>query len=195
MSFVEFFLEPSQLFGVYLVKDLIIFPADGRERGEGTMDTLRDLGCFALASRMKRLVERLKAEASRVYRDRGIDFNDSWFLAAWVLSRQDGITASEMADRLGISRPAVSQMTAGLHRAGLITYRSDPADGRRRRISLTGKGRKTVGALEPLWQAVGAVTEEMIGSAGDDLLGGLSGLEDALDEKGLSERISERSGR
>jgi DNA-binding MarR family transcriptional regulator len=86
-------------------------------------------------------------------------------------------------------------MTAGLHRAGLITYRSDPADGRRRRISLTGKGRKTVGALEPLWQAVGAVTEEMIGSAGDDLLGGLSGLEDALDEKGLSERISERSGR
>lgn len=158
------------------------------------MDTLRELGSFALASRMKRLVERLKSEASRVYRDRGIDFNDSWFLAAWVLSRQDGITASEMADRLGISRPAVSQMTAGLAGKGLIDYERDAVDGRRRRISLTDLGRETVRALKPLWQEVGTVTEAMIGSTGVDLLSGLSSLEDALDEKSLSERIGERSG-
>lgn len=158
------------------------------------MDTVRALGTFALASRMKRLVERLKAEASRVYRDRGIDFNDSWFLAAWMLSREDGITASEMAERLGISRPAVSQMTAGLRRAGLITYRGDPDDRRRRLISLTGKGRRTVGELEPLWREVDVVTREMIDSSGVDLLRGLSAIEDAIDKKGLSERIAERSG-
>lgn len=153
------------------------------------MDILRELGTFALASRMKRLVERLKAEASRVYRDRGIDFNDSWFLAAWVLSQHDDITASEMADRLGISRPAVSQMAAGMHRKGFITYERDSADGRRRRISLTESGRETVRALEPLWQDVGDVTSEMIVSSGVDLLTGLAGIEEALDELSLSERI------
>ena len=138
---------------------------------------------------MKSLSERLKAEASRVYRDRGIDFNDSWFLAAWVLSRQDDITASEMADRLGISRPAVSQMAAGMHGKGLIKYERDSVDGRRRRISLTDSGRETVKALEPLWKDVGDVTSEIIGSGDADLLAGLDVLEDALDEMSLSERI------
>jgi DNA-binding MarR family transcriptional regulator len=141
---------------------------------------------------MKRLVERLKAEASRVYRDRGIDFNDSWFLAAWLLSRQDGMTASEMADMLGISRPAVSQMAAGMFKKGLIRYERDSADGRRRRIALTGSGRKTVKALAPLWRDVGDVTEEMIEEHGSGLLEALDGLEEALDERSLSERISER---
>jgi len=159
------------------------------------MDTLRQLGTFALASRMKRLVERLKAEASKVYRDRGIDFNDSWFLAAWVLSRNDGITASDMAGKLGITRPAVSQMTAGMHRKGLITFERDSEDGRRRRIFLTRMGRDTVKALEPLWQAVGDTTAEIIETGGVDLLAGLAGLEDALDEKTLSDRIDERSRR
>jgi DNA-binding MarR family transcriptional regulator len=158
------------------------------------MDTLRELGTFALASRMKKLVERLKAEASRVYRDRGIDFNDSWFLAAWMLSQQDGMTASDMAGKLGVSRPAVSQMAAGMHKKGLIGYERDPVDHRRRRISLTDRGRETVRALEPLWQDVGDVTMEIIRTSGVDLLGGLSGLEDALDEQSLSERIEERSG-
>jgi DNA-binding MarR family transcriptional regulator len=159
------------------------------------MDILRDLGAIALASRMKRLVERLKSEASKVYRDRGIDFNDSWFLAAWVLSTKNGITASEMAGMLSISRPAVSQMTAGMRKKGLIRYRRDPSDGRRRRIYLTGRGRETVKALEPLWRDVGGVTEEILETSGVDLLAGIAGLEDALEEKNLSGRIAERRKR
>jgi len=157
------------------------------------MDTLRELGTFALASRMKRLAERLKSEASRVYRDRGIDFNDSWFLAAWMLSQQDGITASEMADRLGVSRPAISQMAAGMHGKDLIVYERDSEDGRRRRISLTEKGRETVKALAPLWQDVSDVTTGVVESTGVDFLAGLAGLEDAFDENSLSERIGERN--
>ncbi len=159
------------------------------------MDTLRELGIFALASRMKRLAERLKVEASKVYRDRGIDFNDSWFLAAWMLSQRDGITASEMADKLGVSRPAVSQMVAGMHSKGLITYERDADDGRRRLISLTAKGRETVTALEPLWKDVSDVTTGVVDETGVDFLSGLAGIEDAFDERSLSERIGERNRR
>ena len=157
------------------------------------MDTLRELGIFALASRMKMLAERLKAEASKVYRDRGIDFNDSWFLAAWILSQQDSITASEMAERLGVSRPAISQMAAGMYGKDLITYEKDTEDGRRRRSSLTEKGRETVKALEPLWQEVSDVTTDVVQKTGVDFLSGLAGIEDAFDESSLSERIGERN--
>jgi DNA-binding MarR family transcriptional regulator len=94
-----------------------------------------------------------------------------------------------MADRLGISRPAVSQMAAGMHKKGFITYERDSEDGRRRQISLTGSGRETVRALQPLWDDVSNVTAGIIDSHGIDLLSGLAGLEDALDELSLSERI------
>ena len=157
------------------------------------MDTVRELGIFALASRMKMLSERLKAEASKVYRDRGIDFNDSWFLAAWMLSQRDGITASEMAEKLGVSRPAISQMVAGMHSKGLIAYERDAEDGRRRRISLTEKGRETVTALAPLWQEVSDVTTSVVNETGVDFLSGLAGIEDAFDKSSLSERIGERN--
>jgi DNA-binding MarR family transcriptional regulator len=179
-----------------MIKGLTKWPEESKQQEEvDSMDTLRQLGTFALASRMKRLAERLKAEASKVYRDRGIDFNDSWFLAAWMLSQRDGITASEMAEKLGVSRPAISQMVAGMHGKGLIVYEKDEEDGRRRRISLTRKGRETVTALEPLWNDVSEVTTGVVKETGVDFLGGLAGIEDAFDESSLSERIGERKRR
>ena len=74
------------------------------------MDLLEELGAFAFASRLKRLSDRLKAEATTVYHHQGVDFNDSWFQVGYLLSRKDLMGITEIAKALGISRPAVSQM-------------------------------------------------------------------------------------
>jgi DNA-binding MarR family transcriptional regulator len=97
-----------------------------------------------------------------------------------------------MAEKLGVSRPAISQMVSGMHGKGLITYERDEEDGRRRRISLTDKGRETVTALAPLWKDVSEVTTGVVDETGVDFLSGLTGIEDAFDESSLSERIGER---
>jgi len=51
-------------------------------------DTMREYGAMAFASRLKRLGDRLKAEATSLYRANGIEFNDSWFLVAFLLSKR-----------------------------------------------------------------------------------------------------------
>ena len=81
------------------------------------MDLIGELGPFAFASRLQRLSERLKKEASTVYHAHGLDFDDRWFLAGYSLAREGEMTIKEMAGRLGLSRPVVSRMIEGMARS------------------------------------------------------------------------------
>ena len=141
------------------------------------MDLLRDFGTMTFASRLKRLGDRLKAEATRLYNARGVEFNDSWFLVAFLLSRNEGLSVTDMADMLGISRAAVSQMYKAMERNGLLVVHTDDRDKRRRLLYLTEEGRAAVTALEPIWNAVGKCTEDLVRETGQDVLKALSDIE------------------
>jgi DNA-binding MarR family transcriptional regulator len=147
---------------------------------------------MTLASRLKRLGDRLKSEATRVYQENGVDFNDSWFLVAVVLSRQESASVSDMAESLDVSHAAISQMARAMERSGLITSENDVNDRRRSLLRLTDKGRETVKALEPLWRLIGDVTDELVEGTGNDLLETIAGMEDQLRERSLFERVSDQ---
>lgn len=74
-----------------------------------------------------------------------------------------GLHASDLADRLQVSRQAVAQAVAGLERHGYVTRAPNPADARARIIELTPRGRQalhvmrsTAVDLEQRWeQALG----------------------------------------
>ncbi|HER43931.1 MAG TPA: MarR family transcriptional regulator [Candidatus Eisenbacteria bacterium] len=155
------------------------------------MDLLRDFGTMTFASRLKRLGDRLKAEATRLYNARGVEFNDSWFLVAFLLSRNEGLSVTDMADMLGISRAAVSQMYKAMERNGLLVVHTDDRDKRRRLLYLTEEGRAAVTALEPIWNAVGKCTEDLVRETGQDVLKALSDIENELEERSLFERVSD----
>lgn len=55
-----------------------------------------------------------------------------------------GLHASDLADRLGVSRQAVAQAIAALERHGYVTRESNPDDARTRIIELTPRGRLTL---------------------------------------------------
>jgi DNA-binding MarR family transcriptional regulator len=57
------------------------------------------------------------------------------------LARQDGMTQSELADRLQVARSTVTVMLQKMEKAGLIERRSDEQDQRFTRIYLTDAGR------------------------------------------------------
>jgi DNA-binding MarR family transcriptional regulator len=70
-----------------------------------------------------------------------------------------GLHASDLADRLGVSRQAVAQAIAALERHDYVTRVPDPADARARLIELTPRGRQALRvmrsnavALEKRWQ-------------------------------------------
>jgi DNA-binding MarR family transcriptional regulator len=72
-----------------------------------------------------------------------------------------GLHASDLADRLKVSRQAVAQGIASLERHGYVTRVADPGDARARIIELTPRGRQALRvmrsnavALEKRWAEV-----------------------------------------
>lgn len=70
-----------------------------------------------------------------------------------------GLHASDLADRLGVSRQAVAQAVTALERHGYVNRLPNPADARARIIELTARGRQALRVmrsnavqLEKRWQ-------------------------------------------
>lgn len=156
------------------------------------MDLLKELGTFTFASRLKRLSDRLKSEVTTLYHHRGADFNDSWFLVGYMLSRKENLTVTEMAKALGISRPAISQIASEMAKHRLIRVRVDETDKRRKILSLTDSGREAVDSLEPVWNAVAECTEELIATSGQDVLKAIDVIERGVETRSLFARVLDR---
>ena len=58
------------------------------------------------------------------------------------------VTIRDLRDRLGLDSGYVTRMLARLDSENLVRLRPDPADGRRRIVELTAKGRAAVAELE-----------------------------------------------
>ena len=67
---------------------------------------------------------------------------------------QDGLTPSELAVRLGVEPPTVTNMLSRMEKAGLLKRCRDPLDARCTRVYLTQKGRELREPVERRWEAV-----------------------------------------
>jgi DNA-binding MarR family transcriptional regulator len=68
------------------------------------------------------------------------------------LWEEDGLSHSELADRLNVELPAISKMVNRMESAGWIECRSDPADSRVSRVFLTNEGRALQEPVENIWR-------------------------------------------
>lgn len=115
------------------------------------------------------------AQAAKAYRNRareelselGLHIGQEILLLQ--LWEEDGLSQSELADRLNVEPPAISKMVKRMESAGWIERRSDPADSRVSRVFLTDEGRSLQEPVEDIWRR----TEE-------EMLDGLSTEEELL---------------
>src|SRR4051812_43378018 len=63
------------------------------------------------------------------------------YLALRAIARE-GVSGSELARRAGVSGPAISQLLAGLERAGLIARSPVAGDRRRQSLALSAAGNR-----------------------------------------------------
>jgi DNA-binding MarR family transcriptional regulator len=152
-------------------------------------DVIQQLGALAFASRLKRLSERLQRDVSRIYREQKLEFHARWFPVAYLLAQNSPMSVTAIADALGLTHPAVNQIAAQMTRRGLLTSRKDKDDERRRLLSLTSKGRRVVGDLQPLWDVVEKCTSQLIKETGHDMLPGIAAIEKSLNSQEMYERI------
>lgn len=158
------------------------------------MDLIVTLDELALASRLKRLGDRLMKDMAEIYREANADFQPRWFTVFMALDRNDGLTITEIAKQLGISHTAVNKIVTDMNRHGLVEKIKDSADERRMRVSLSRKGRNTRRDLDELWKGVKRANAELLTEAGVDLLGDILKIEKALDKRDMGNRMRQWVG-
>jgi DNA-binding MarR family transcriptional regulator len=156
------------------------------------LDYFDQLGTLALASRLRRLLNRLHGEGEKVYRSQNIDFAISWFPIFHILANRSPLTLTEIANALGMAHPSVIEVTDEMINKGYVGSKRSREDRRRRLLFLTRKGEKTVARLEPVWEAFKQAGDEICVESGNNFLESIVKLEQALDRLSMYERINSR---
>ena len=158
------------------------------------MNIYKDLGFLILGSRLRRMSEYFLAEVNKVYEAKGMPFEAGWFPLFFIVSRGESVSLRAVADELGTSHSAVSQLVKNLKRRGLIKTLTDTADKRSQLIQLTQQGKELQNELIPIWKEIGASLSGMKDIHPDIayFLPALENLEDHFEKQPLSDIILEK---
>jgi DNA-binding MarR family transcriptional regulator len=155
-------------------------------------DILKDLGYLALGSRLKRLAERMQADAAQIFEQNRFITQPSHFPLLAALDRYGPLTVSDAVSALGVSQPAVTRSLVGLVDMGLAETTVSEADRRQKSISLTLAGGEAVARMKrDVWPHVARAAEELAAGPDANLLDQIAWIEAAFDEKSLSERAAD----
>lgn len=153
---------------------------------------VHELAELTLGSRLRALSDRLFDGVDAVYRAQGARLQSRWFLLLRCLREHGPQTVSGLAERLGQSHPAVSQLSKKLIAQGWLERRGDPRDLRRSVLALSPQAERELDALAPLWGSIIEAMRECIDVSGHALMDALAAFEAELDRQPVASRI-ERS--
>ena len=156
------------------------------------MDFMAEMAELALASRLRRLSDLYWQGVTATYRQSGVDFDVRWATIFVLIARQGPVAVMEIADRLGITHPAVIQVINELEKHNLIVSAKSEQDGRKRLLTLSETGQAMLPKLQPLWDAFVAVNRQMLGNQTHNLLSSLQEMEAQLAQRAFFDRIQDQ---
>jgi len=144
-------------------------------------DVVRGLGYLTLGSRLKRIGERLQAQAQVLIEETGFSLPAGQFPLLAALARMGPLCVGELAQAVGVSQPGVTRMLEKLESAGLVKSQRASGDRRVRPIALTRSGRQLVARSRTIvWPRIEAAVADACAGTTGPLLTQLAALEDAL---------------
>ncbi|QNN47873.1 bifunctional helix-turn-helix transcriptional regulator/GNAT family N-acetyltransferase [Thermomonas brevis] len=162
------------------------------------MQFLFDQGVLALGSRFKALSDRCYDAVDQLYRDAGIALQARWFPILRLLQAAGPMPVTAIADAVGQTHSAVSQLASRLEKDGWLRSEADPADRRRRTLALGARAEAELRVAQPLWDALEETLERRLAAQGTGLLHALASFEEDLAANPLAgevlARLRERQG-
>jgi DNA-binding MarR family transcriptional regulator/N-acetylglutamate synthase-like GNAT family acetyltransferase len=160
------------------------------------MDIFEQLGSAALGSRLRRLSEHMTSQAAEVYALYHLPFEPRWFPIFYAVAEQPGQSIGELAQRIGHTHAAVSQVVKELIKHNLVAAERGEADLRRSVITLTEKGAGIWPALQEQAADVHQATEDLLAETRHNLWLAIGEVEHALSRRSLASRVKAvRDGR
>jgi ribosomal protein S18 acetylase RimI-like enzyme/DNA-binding MarR family transcriptional regulator len=157
------------------------------------MELIKNLGLLAFGSRLKMLLEELYRDIAQVYKSNNLDFEPRFFLLFYTLKDGQKIKITDIAKEIGLSQPAISQLTETLEKRGFISFIKDKKDTRIKLVSLSAKGKKLIPVLEEIWEDVLSAQEDFFKELGIDMINILNKIETGLHRKSMFDRVSDKA--
>lgn len=159
-------------------------------------DIFSELGELAIASRMKRLSDRIMKDGIDVYSAYNIDFDPRLFPVYYYLSVNGSASITEISSNLGMSHPAVIKIAKSLEKRKLIVSKASPQDGRKRMLELSAHGRKMLPEIQWAWNDIAGAISKMLDQHRNNLLTAVQEVEDSFNISDFTSRVKqERSDR
>lgn len=160
------------------------------ESPETTRDVLRAVGYLGIGSRLKRLSDRLLADAAVIHGEEGQGIQPGQFPLLAALERLGPMTVNEAVEAIGVSQPAVTRVASELMKAGLISSTPRDEDRRQRCLALTESGRAALQRLKAtMWPRVETAARAVFSNLEGDFLDQLTTVEARLAEAPMVERV------
>jgi DNA-binding MarR family transcriptional regulator len=149
-------------------------------------------GSLLLGARLKKIGENLTSQMGKICKDHKLDVETRWIPAISVLYEKGELSVQSLADNLGITHPAVVQLTNQLLQKGFVKTEKLLADKRVTIISITEKGREKFDLVKPVLNDIESLINSLLSETGYDIMDVLSKLEISLASEKLIENISEK---
>jgi DNA-binding MarR family transcriptional regulator len=154
-------------------------------------DIVKDMGPVLLGSRLKRLAERMQADAAVAIAEAGVPCQPG-HMALLAALASDAKSISQLVAAVGTSQPGVTRAIGQLGRLGLVSA-VQGSDQRQRLISLTAAGQAAYARARALvWPRMQAGVESVLAGIPGDFLAQVAAIEDALAERSLLVRAGSR---
>lgn len=154
-------------------------------------DILADMGYLFLGSRLKRLAERLQADAARLLKTSDLPIQPAQFPLLAAIDRYGPLTIGDAVEALGVSQPAVTRTASSLIEIGLLAASRDDTDMRQKTLALTEAGKALMArAKATLWPRLGPVVTDMCADLTGSLLDQIGQFETKLDHRSMEMRVN-----
>jgi DNA-binding MarR family transcriptional regulator/GNAT superfamily N-acetyltransferase len=150
---------------------------------------LSDYGLLTLASLMKKVSDRLFRDIDNLFQTTGSGLSARLVPCLMLIKDSGQLSITELADKLGQTHSAVSQMSRRLLKEGVIFDAPDPQDERRRMLSLTPKGYEQLDRLDKNLAQIRDQLRSILTGDDENLIQILSRLDTALHQQPLNYRV------
>jgi DNA-binding MarR family transcriptional regulator len=153
-------------------------------------DFVESLGLPLFAHRLRRLSEALVEDVGAWLPQAGVTAPPKAGSTLLLLAEAGPLSVTEIATRLRLTHPLIVKLARELEALGLVRADQDPADGRRRPLSLTQAGRAQAARLGDVNHALARAYGELFAEAGANALAAVEQLEAALRGRSLLTRLA-----
>ncbi|WP_074409729.1 MarR family winged helix-turn-helix transcriptional regulator [Aquimarina megaterium] len=155
-------------------------------------DKLQEYAELGLGSRLKRLSEFVMKEIQIVYTSCNINFDPYLFPIFKIIIDQSHTTTTDIQEKLHYTQPAITQALKKLMEKGLVEYKIDTSDKRKKLFQLTKKGNETHQIMIPLWKVIDQEVTTLTTFSSANLADHITHFESKLREKPLHQQILEK---